>query len=252
MRRLGRTGLSVSVVGFGGGAIRRLEQVAVLREAIKMGVNFIDTAHSYGGGTSERSVGEAIRGPGTEVFVATKTAQRDAKGAERDIRESLQRLGVEKLAILQMHGVGTMKDLGRIVDSRDSALKKAKEYRARGLLDFVGITGAHGPADLRRPIDSEAQIRVCAEAVKTQEFDTVNVSYNIEFRNESITSLIELAKDYDVGVICKKPFGAGRLIKKYGVEELLRFVLANENVSTVIPGMVTFQHVREDVPIGYL
>jgi len=56
-RRLGRTGLKVSVIGFGGAALRSFSQVRVVVEALKMGVNFIDTAYTYGGGMSEVVIG---------------------------------------------------------------------------------------------------------------------------------------------------------------------------------------------------
>ena len=61
LRRLGRTELQVSVIGFGGGPLRAREHVRVVEEAIRMGVNFIDTAHGYGRGRSERVIGAAIR-----------------------------------------------------------------------------------------------------------------------------------------------------------------------------------------------
>ncbi|MCP2519676.1 aldo/keto reductase [SCandidatus Aminicenantes bacterium Aminicenantia_JdfR_composite] len=249
-RRLGRTNLMVSVIGYGGGGIVDWRQAQIIREAIKLGVNFIDTAHKYGDGMSERVIGEAIKGLRDKVYIATKTVRREAKGAEMDIKESLARLQVEKIDILQMHGVSSMWDLEFILNEKYGALKKVKEYRALGKIDFIGITGAHSPIDGYWRIDSEKEIRVMAEAIKTGEFDTIMVSYHIEFQNDSIKALLELARQYDVGVICKKPLGAGKLIKKYGVEKLLKFVLSNPNIHTAIPGMRTIEEVREDVSIG--
>jgi len=249
-RRLGRTNLMVSVIGYGGGAIRDWQQAQIIREAIKLGVNYIDTAHMYGDGMSERVIGEAIKGMRDKVYIATKTLRREAKGAEMDIKESLARLQVEKIDILQMHGVSSMWDLEMIFNEKYGALKIVREYQIMGKIDFIGITGAHSPIDLDRPVDSEKEIRVMAEAIKTGEFDTIMISYHIEFQNESLKALLELARQYDVGVICKKPLGAGKLIKKYGVEKLLKFVLSNPNIHIAIPGMATIEEVREDVSIG--
>jgi len=249
-RRLGRTNLMVSVIGYGGGYIWDWPQIDTIREAITKGVNFIDTAHIYGSGMSERVIGEALQGIGDKVFIATKTNRRDDKGAGMDIEESLDRLQVEKIDILQMHGVSSMWDLETILKEKNGAMKKVKEYRARGLIDFIGISGAHSPIDGDWPINPAEEIRVMIEAIKTGEFDTVQVSYHIEFQNVAIESLIKLASQYDVGVICKKPFGAGKLILKYGVEKLLQFVLKNKNVHTAIPGMVTLEEVQEDVSVG--
>jgi aryl-alcohol dehydrogenase-like predicted oxidoreductase len=249
-RRLGRTNLMVSVIGYGGGAIIDWRQARIIREAIRLGVNFIDTAHKYGDGMSERVIGEAIKGIRDKVYIATKTLRREAKGAEMDIKESLARLQVEKIDILQMHGVSSMWDLEMIFNEKYGALKKIKEYRNLGIIDFIGITGAHSPIDGYWRIDSAKEIKVMAEAIKTGEFDTIMVSYHIEFQNEAIEALLDLARQYDVGVICKKPLGAGKLIKKYGVEKLLKFVLSNPNIHTAIPGMATIKEVREDVSIG--
>lgn len=121
LRRLGRTRLMVSAIGFGGGVIGRWAQIPVLREAINRGVNSIDTAHKYGNGTSEKVIGEAIRGVKNRVYIATKTAERGAREAERNITESLQQLQIEKTDLLQMHAVGAMRDLARILDKRDGA-----------------------------------------------------------------------------------------------------------------------------------
>jgi len=101
-RRLGRTNLMVSTIGYGGGAIWGWWQKRLLRKAIRMGINFIDTAHSYGDGMSERIIGTALKGIKDKVYIATKTARREARGAMMDIEESLARLKVKKIDILQI------------------------------------------------------------------------------------------------------------------------------------------------------
>ena len=143
-----------------------------------------------------------------------------------------------------------MWDLEAILDEKNGALKIVKEYRTQGIIDFIGITGAHSPIDGNWRIDSLREIKVMSEAIKTGEFDTIMVSYHIEFQNKAIEALLNLAQQYDVGVICKKPLGAGKLIKKYGVEKLLKFVLSNPNVHITIPGTATIEEVRKDISIG--
>jgi len=244
--------LMVSVIGFGGGPLWKAKQARVVKAAIKMGVNYIDTAHRYGNGMSETIIGDALSSMRRHVYIATKTRQRKAEAARREILESLRRLKVRKIDILQMHAVATMSDLQQILDPVNGALRAVKQLQQRGLVDFIGITGAHGPNDFPGGnIDSDAQVAVCAEALRTQEFDTVQLSYNTEFHDGPIADLIDLAASLDVGVICKKPLGAGRLVGKYTVEELLEFVLSNPKIHTAIPGMATLEHVLEDVPAGY-
>jgi len=248
-RQLGRTELMVSAIGFGGGPLGDPRQVRVVQEAIRMGVNFIDTAHSYGEGRSEQIVGEAIKGMREKVYIATKTGQRLAEGAAREIQESLERLQIEKIDLLQMHGVGSFEGLGAILHPGKGALLAVRELQRQGKVGFVGITGAHSPIDLPRKIDWELESDVMAAAIRTGEFDTVMISYHIEWPQAE--ELIALAKEHDVGVIIKKPFAAGKLISRYGVRRLLEFVLENPDVHTVIPGMPRPEHVWEDVPVGY-
>jgi aryl-alcohol dehydrogenase-like predicted oxidoreductase len=251
-RRLGRTELMVSAIGFGGGVIGDPRQVWVVQEAIRMGVNFIDTAHSYGAGRSERIIGAAIRGMRERVYIATKTAQRFAWGAAREILESLERLGIEQIDLLQLHAVGTFADLERALDSERGALRAVRELQVRGKVRFVGISGAHTPIDFRVPLPEERvreQFNVMVEAIKSGEFDAIQISYHIEWPKAE--ELIALAKEHDVGVIIKKPFAAGKLISEYGVKRLLESVLENPDVHTAIPGMARPEHVWEDVPVGY-
>jgi len=251
LRRLGRTELQVSVIGFGGGPLRTGEHVRVVEEAIRMGVNFIDTAHGYGRGRSERVIGAAIREVRDRVYIATKTPQRFALGAAREILESLERLGVEEIDLLQLHAVGKFTDLEKALDPKRGALRAVRELQRQGKVRFVGISGAHSPIDLR-PLPRERvmeQFEVMKEAIKSEEFDAVQISYHIEWPEAE--ELIALAKEYDVGVIVKKPFAAGKLIPKHGARRLLEFVLENPDVHTVIPGMVNLDQVRENVPVGY-
>jgi len=251
-RRLGRTELEVSVIGFGGGPLREAGHVRVVQEAIKMGVNFIDTAHSYGRGRSERIIGAAVAGLRDQVYIATKTAKRFAKEAAREILVSLERLGLEQIDLLQLHAVGSFADLERVLDPERGALRAVRELQRRGRVKFVGISGAHSPIDFRIPLPEERvreQFDVMREAIETEEFDTIQISYHTEWSEAE--ELIALAKEHDVGVVAKKPFAMGKLIGEYGARRLLEFVLANPDVHTVIPGMVNSAQVRENVPVGY-
>lgn len=244
----------VSVVGFGGGVIGFPQQIPVLRAAIRTGVNFIDTARSYGAGRSELVIGEAIKGVRERVYVVTKTGQRLAEGAARDIEESLRRLQVQRIDLLQMHAVGSFVGLEAILHPGRGALLAVREFQKQGKIGFVGITGAHSPLDGREPRPPEIiqqELAVMTEAIRTDQFDTIMLSCHVEWQGEPVRRLIDLARDRDVGVIVKKPLGGGRLIAQYGARRLLQFVLENPDVHTAIPGMARIEHVREDVPLGY-
>ncbi len=192
-RRLGRTNLQVSIVGFGGTWIAELETnqaVQVVRRAFELGINYFDTAKLDG--DSEEKIGEALHDVRNQCVIATKTGSRTKKEALQDIKESLTRLQTSCIDIIQLHGIDDEKTLSKAM-SEDGSLQTCKIARREGLADFVGITG-HKP-------------RVLAKAVATGEFDTVLVPLNVVTR-QALEELLPAAKAHDVGVVVMKPFFA--------------------------------------------
>ena len=107
-RTLGKTGLSVSEIGYGGGRVRpehdQAALVKMLHYAMDCGLNYFDTAPDYGGGYSETVIGKAIAGRRESCIVATKTEEYDPEGIATDVEGSLQRLGTDYIDVLQFHG----------------------------------------------------------------------------------------------------------------------------------------------------
>ena len=151
---LGRTGLRVSRMGLGGGGPSRLGLKTggtaaaaenVVREAVALGVNFIDTAEAYG---TEEVVGRAIRGvPRDQVVLSTKAGvdwqERRSTTAEMTerVEASLRRLGTDFVDILHLHGVS----LDEYDYARDVLLPALLKMREQGKIRFIGITEAFGP-----------------------------------------------------------------------------------------------------------
>jgi uncharacterized protein len=246
-RRLGRTGLWVSQVGFGGTWISELsteDAVQVLRHAYDLGINYFDTAKLDG--NSEEKIGTALQEVRSQCVIATKTGSRTKKESLEDFQGSLKRLKTDRLDIIQLHGIDDEKTLSKAMGT-DGSLQTCKEARREGLVDFVGITG-HKP-------------RVLAKAVATGEFDTVLVPLNMVTR-QALEELLPAAKKHDVGVVAMKPLsaktsnlitclyqpslslvsGEPELRALLGetpdeqVDSLLRYVLS-QDIATVIPGL---------------
>ena len=172
--KLGKTGIEVSKLALGAGPIpelmtedRRQQQVQVLRHAIDAGINWIDTAATYGGGKSEESLGLAFKQLGhPNVHVATKVRLfpedlGDIAGAvRRSLEGSLDRLGVTKVTLLQLHNSLTAKrgDEPTSLTPADvlqgGILATMKQLQAEGLVDHLGITGIGQPQALRAVIQS--------------------------------------------------------------------------------------------------
>ena len=235
-RRLGRTGLKVSVLGLGGIPIRDRgweEAIQVVQAALEQGLNFMDTARGYE--DSEAKMGTALEKAGKrqQVYLATKTPKRDAAGARADVDRSLRELKTDYIDIYQLHGVDERTDLKKVL-APEGALAALKTAKQEGKVRFIGITG-HDP-------------RLLSEAIKTGEFDTVMVPVNIldRFIFAAEETLLPLAKELDVGIIAMKPL-AGGVIKE--PTQALRYSLS-QAVDVSIPGMGSVRELQENVDVA--
>lgn len=233
-RCLGRTNLKVRCLGLGGIPVRDRswdESQAVLRRALKLGINFIDTARGYG--DSEAKIGAALADRRASVYLASKTPERTAAGARADLARSLAELKTDYLDIYQLHGVDEEEDLERCLKP-DGALAALKEAQRQGKIRFIGIT-SHNPGLLRK-------------ALVTGEFDTVMVPVNIldRFIFNAEERLLPLARELGIGIIAMKPL-AGGVIKE--PSKALRYTLS-QAVDVVIPGMGTVAEVNENVRLA--
>ena len=180
-RRLGRTGLEVSLLGYGAGAVGGLftkgradDQERAVARAIDAGINYFDTAALYGNGESERNLGRVLKALKADVIVGTKvrlSAQHRAdvgKAIEQGMNDSLSRMGRDHVDLFQLHNPLVAKD----ADDRlniDIALNEVvpalEKLRKQGKTRFIGFSGVGETAALHRAIDSRL-------------FDTVQVVYN--------------------------------------------------------------------------
>ncbi|PVX27786.1 MAG: aldo/keto reductase, partial [Candidatus Bathyarchaeum sp.] len=136
-RRLGRTGLQVSVVGFGGTWISQLSvdaAVQVVRRAFELGINYFDTAKLDG--DSEEKIGAALKDVRDECVLATKTASRTKSESLADFKSSLNRLKTDRLDLIQLHGIDDEKTLQKAMGTGGS-LEMCKKARSEGLVDFI-------------------------------------------------------------------------------------------------------------------
>jgi predicted aldo/keto reductase-like oxidoreductase len=227
-RRLGRTGLEVSCLGFGGIPIQRVtesEAVKVVNEAIDLGIDFIDTARGYG--DSEEKIGAALGGRDAGVVLASKTPKRTPEGIRDDFNESLSRLGVNSIDIYQFHCVNKDEDYDRLT-AKGGGIDVLEGMRAEGRLGFIGITSHH--------------LDVFKRALLDDRFDTIQVLYNF-LEPEAGNEVIPMAVERDVGVIAMKPL-AGGVITDYDIA--IRHALLIPQ-AVVVPGVGSAEEVRLNV-----
>jgi aryl-alcohol dehydrogenase-like predicted oxidoreductase len=153
--RLGKTGLEVSRVGMGGIPIQRPpldEAVRVIQRALDLGVNFIDTAYSYGAGMSEERIGKAIAGRREQVILATKGGWRDKATVMEHIERSRQRLKTDYIDLWQLHGVNSLEGYEGVLKP-GGALEGAQEALKAGTIRHIGLS-SHSPDVARAAIAS--------------------------------------------------------------------------------------------------
>ncbi|MBK5307767.1 MAG: aldo/keto reductase [Frankiaceae bacterium] len=142
-RRLGRLEHQSSVLIYGAaalGGVTQAEADASVEEALAAGINHVDTAPSYG--DAELRLGPWMPEIRNRIFLATKTGERDAEAAYREIVSSLERLQTDHLDLLQLHAVGTEEELDEVT-APAGALAGAVRAQDEGLVGAIGITG-HG------------------------------------------------------------------------------------------------------------
>jgi len=195
--RLGRTGLLVSKVAFGGIPIERIgtkEAAQVVRGAIDLGVNFIDTANGYT--DSEEKIGIAIKDvPRDQLVIATKSSARDKKTLLQHLDLSLQRLGTDYIDLYQHHNISSQ-ELWDETMSEGGAFEGMMEAIRAGKVRFPGFTSHDIPIAVRIMRDGK--------------FDTVQLAFNF-IEDEAAKEAIPLAREMDIGFIAMKPLGGGLL-----------------------------------------
>ena len=181
-RKLGRTGLDVSLLGFGCGAVGGLmikgagaDQERAVARAVELGINYFDTAQMYGNGESERNLGRVLKALKPDVYVGTKVrlppTERGQIGAAiaASLEASLQRLQRDSIDLFQFHNaiVGTTKGADFAAEAvLEEVIPAFERLRDQGKFRFFGITANGETAALLRVIDARA-------------FDTGQASYNL-------------------------------------------------------------------------
>jgi aryl-alcohol dehydrogenase-like predicted oxidoreductase len=197
-RRLGRLDRENSVLIFGGAALAEAAEEdsdAAIQRALDAGVDHFDTAADYG--DSELEYGRWMPEIRDRIFLSTKTGLREKDAAKRQIQDSLERLRVDNVDLLQLHSVGDIEDLDRATGPGGS-LEAAIEAKEEGLVGAIGITG-HG---------NEAPA-THLEALRRYPFETVLTPWNYilstdEGYRADYEALVEEIRRQDAGLMIIK------------------------------------------------
>ena len=249
-RTLGRTGLRVSEVGYGGGRIASTQDrrplIDMLHAAFEVGLNYLDTAPDYGGGFSEEIIGEAVKGRRDECIIATKTEAFDPEGIVADVDGSLRRLGIDVIDVLQFHGGWfSEEETQQVLDN--GGLETYRRMRNQGKVRFLGFSADGPSAGVERMIG-------------TGEFDVMQIHYNLMYQSTCDAfggrGVIPDAKAQGMGIVLMRSTTSGAFPKLMrhcftkkmeGVDLdgfLLNFVLSNPMVDSALMSLQSVEDVN--------
>ena len=265
--QFGKTGRTVSRLGFGGAVVglknylrgydpidkeQRALVVAALEKAVELGVTYFDTAPGYGAGQSELIFGEGLRGADfSKLFIATKVSSRFNKGEGiRSIENSLKRLGVPVLDLVQLHGSSYSMEHADFVLADGGMLDELDDAKRQGLIRYIGFTTEDNNDSVYR-------------FIRSGRFDMYQLCYNLFFQhpydpNRPFCSLFE-AEKHGMGISSMRPTTSGLFSKwmrmvdpdnnRDYTKDLIRFCFSNPLIDVVLVGMRSAERVIENVAL---
>ncbi len=246
LRVLGRTGLKVSLIGFGGGHfvgknIDEQTSVRLVQAAIDEGVTFMDNAWEYHDGESERRMGLALQGRRDKVVLMTKVCARDRETALSQLHDSLRRLRTDVIDVWQFHEVNYDNDPEWIFQA-EGAIEAALAAREAGKIRFIGFTGHKSPHILQKMLDQDFIWDTCQLPINAPD------AHYRSFQREILPQL----NTRNIGAIAMKSLGgAGQFVTQLGLtpEQCRRYALS-QPISTLVCGIQSMENLQQDVGIA--
>ncbi len=243
-RTLGRSGEKVSLLGLGGYhiGIQRQEQesIRIIRTAIDSGINFLDNCWDYNDGTSEIRMGKALKdGYRQKVFLMTKTDGQVKNVCAKQLDESLRRLQVDTIDLVQFHEVVRVGDPDRIFGP-NGAIEALLAAKKAGKIRYIGFTG-HKDPDIHLKMLNTGFAHGFT-------FDTVQMPLNVldahykSFAKKVVPVLVK----HGIGVLGMKPLASGAIPRNNfaTATECLRYAM-NLSTSVVINGCDSLEHLQQ-------
>jgi predicted aldo/keto reductase-like oxidoreductase len=255
-RPFGKTGLEVSILGFGSGTRFLMYEdedkaLEALSHAIDLGIKYIDTAHAYGNGKSEERIGRLMPARRQEIVLATKLPGRKADEAKRQLERSLKRLQTDRLDVLHIHALKDEADLAAI-EAPDGVLKALYEARDQKIARAIGITCHAAPVALQA-------------ALERHDFDCTQMALNAALARmaegqggmkatrmpsggfEELALPVAVRKR--MGVIAMKVFGQDQIVAAAPIDKLLAYALSLP-VSLASCGMPKVEFIERNVALA--
>jgi predicted aldo/keto reductase-like oxidoreductase len=255
-RTLGKTGIEVSILGFGSGSrflmyAEEEQALKALTLALDSGINYIDTAHSYGNGKSEERIGQLMPEWRGRITLATKLSARTADDARRQIELSLKRLRTSHLDVLHIHALSGADDLAAI-EKPDGILKVMYEARDQKITQAIGITCHAAPEALktaleRHDFDCTQMALNAAMARMAPAKGGMKATPMSEGGFEELALPVAIQKK--MGIIAMKVFAQDQIVGAAPIEKLLTYALSLP-VSLASVGMPKLEFIERNIELA--
>jgi len=264
---LGRTGLKVSAIGYGGAVLgipyylasedtedpaTQNTYIKSIRRAFELGINYFDTAPGYGDGVSETVLGRALWESRDELLLASKvTYSGSPDEIQSSVENSLRRLKTDHLDVLQFHGGYFSKQEADSI-LNDGRLEKLEQLRDAGKTRFIGITAEVPTGALERLLE-------------TGRFDVLQICYNVINQlacdhSRQCRGIAALAKQHDMGVVTMRTatsgFIQGLLNREFGADTeavtrmCINYVLSTPEIDVALVGMRNLREVESNAALA--
>lgn len=268
-KTLGRTGLKVSVIGYGGAVLgipyylanenpgeQSIQDtyVTAIQRALELGINYFDTAPGYGSGLSEKIMGRALSGNRDKIILASKvTYSGTPDEIQSSIEQSLRNLKTDYLDVLQFHGgYFNKKEADGILDG--GRLERLEKLRDEGKIRSIGITAEVPTGELERMLS-------------TERFDVLQICYNLTSQitcdhSRQCRGIAALAEQYNMGIITMRTATSGFLQKLLAREfgqaisadavtrMCINYVLSTPEIDVALVGMRNLREVELNVALA--
>jgi predicted aldo/keto reductase-like oxidoreductase len=231
--KLGKTGASVPLMGFGCGSRWMAVQdndkaLDILESAFNQGLYYWDTAASYGNEqiSSEERIGMILKERREQVFLTSKAGDREGDLAKRSIETSLKRLQTDHIDLMYVHAISSLED-AELLGEQGKVLEVLDQFKSEGVVKNIGFTGHASAAGMKR-------------AVELYDFDVMMMALNHQSSDgtEDFEGLpAPLARQKDMGVVAMKVIRPRETVNGLAANDLVRYALTLDDFHMVNIGM---------------
>jgi predicted aldo/keto reductase-like oxidoreductase len=255
-RPLGKTGVNVSILAFGGGS-RYLkydddQAIEAMKKALDNGITYFDSADDYGKEhRSEMLMGKAIKGRRDGLFIATKLSNRDPEKSFAIVEASLKALGTDHLDLLHIHSLLMEDDLAKI-EAKGGVLDQIRKMRDQKMTRFIGVTSHTDPGTLKTALerhDFDVTQMALNGALIGMKNGKGGMVPNSDIKTSFETVALPVANRKKMGVIAMKVMAQDALIGPAEPSKLIAYSLTLP-ISAVVIGMPKLEHIEENCRVA--